>query len=148
MIKVRLLLLADRMDWRARQAARVRQPGAPCKFHFNLAGWGSRNECGTTACAIGDATQMGAFRRRGLKEHPHWAFAPVFAGDSGWRAVMKFFGLTSLEASYLFASQNYSDPASPALVAERLRAFVKQRRIPSGTRVCDAMRHCRETHYV
>lgn len=125
MIKIRLLMLADRLDRRAKQLARdERLFGAPGKFCFNLGGWGrTTRSCGTTACAIGDATLMRAFRRRGLR-HERGFLTPTYKNLAGWPAVEKFFDLTRREAHYLFSSGNYDTDSDPAIVARRLREFV------------------------
>lgn len=127
MIKIRLLMLADRMDRRAKQIARTeRLFGITGKFCFNLMGWGhTSRSCGTTACAIGDATLMRAFRRRGL-DHGRVSLIPTYRGFSGRPAVEKFFDLTRREAQYLFSIFNYDTSSDPAIVATRLREFVDQ----------------------
>lgn len=97
--------------------------------------------CGTTACALGWATTIPAFRRLGLKlvwaddgpdEYPYPR--PVCHQHYSEEAATKVFNLNSEEARFLFlplevnSVQNWKSPgnrASPKQVARHIRRFVK-----------------------
>lgn len=119
MIKKRLLTLADRLERIAVKPPKTRR--------FSIHTWLAHDSCGTQCCAVGEASFIPEFRRLGLTAHR--SRGPQFKNLEGWGATTKFFGLTALEADYLFSSYYYQrDPegtfVGPAEVAERIRAFV------------------------
>lgn len=71
------------------------------------------NTCGTTACAVGWACSMPEFKAEGLYYNGHMpVYAPVDAQPlSYWRAVEEFFGLSFIEARWLFSIECYSTPS-------------------------------------
>ena len=77
--------------------------------------------CGTTACAVGWACSMPAFKAEGLYYNGHMpVYAPVDAQPlSYWRAVEEFFGLSYIEARWLFSDKCYSTPSLWSVI-ERL----------------------------
>lgn len=88
------------------------------------------NDCGTIACAVGHACRIPEFQTAGLKvlnNRPVYVPEKFKYGDSGWSAVMGFFGLTESEALHLFLESEYPDGGrtTPAQVVERIRAFVR-----------------------
>jgi hypothetical protein len=85
--------------------------------------------CGTSACALGEACTIPAFRRLGLKLVPGAGFdadlsyTPMYKRRKGLAAGMAFFGLTEYQASYLFLPDHYpglSDDIEPMDVVERI----------------------------
>ena len=93
-----------------------------------------RTDCGTVACAIGHACRIPEFNALGFKSNglsPR--YAPPTAKKTGswnysdWRAVHEFFGLGDQEAYTLFLDNRYptGGHTTPAQVAERIRAFVR-----------------------
>jgi len=83
--------------------------------------------CGTTACAVGWACSMPEFQTEGLYYDGHTPiYAPVDAQPlSYWRAVEEFFGLSYIEAQWLFSVECYSTP-SLWRVIERLEIAASQ----------------------
>ena len=69
--------------------------------------------CGTTACAVGWACSMPAFKAEGLYYNDHMlVYAPVDAQPlSYWRAAEEFFGLSYIEARWLFSIECYNTPS-------------------------------------
>lgn len=130
MNKRRLLRLAKELD---QQPAKHKRGKAP-KFHLREwagDGW-QENICGTTACAVGLATTIKAFRQAGLKLVPDaWNVPePRFRGQSGLDAAASFFEISWEEAEVLFMSGEFPglpDDASAKDVATLIRRFVKER---------------------
>lgn len=101
----------------------------------------SPKKCGTAACAIGwFPTLMG--KNYGLKlgfvrGREHYLIAsritPFFGGESGFKAVAKYFNISDKEAVYLFNGQFYKDIDNPTKVAKRILNFCKQ--IKKGLRL-------------
>lgn len=94
MNKERLLRLAEEI-----------LPNVP-EDNFNLATWKERNECGTTACAIGWACLDEQFNEEGLTYDEIYA-TPRYNNHLFWRAVREFFGLTQEQACDLFMEGGY-----------------------------------------
>ena len=76
-----------------------------------------RTGCGTTGCAIGWACTIPEFKDAGLS---YIGYPVLGDGLRGFQAVEEFFGLSHMEAMYLFSSRRYKDNAGPDDVAERL----------------------------
>jgi hypothetical protein len=88
------------------------QPSS-CDFIFNLNVWSSYLEidgtrvCGTTGCAIGLAMHQNLFKAEGLLDS---AVGPILEMDDGhlyqgFEAICHLFGLTQVQAAYLFSPQ-------------------------------------------
>lgn len=98
--------------------------------NFNMKLWQARNECGFAGCAIGHAEGLPGFE--GLTFEPdiaeHGLFVPVYDGFSGWQALVWLFGHISVDdAIYLFSPKFYSKDVAPAMVAARIREFIKRK---------------------
>ena len=81
--------------------------------------------CGTTACAVGWACVIPAFKEQGL----HWdgdiAFIHGDVHEVGWDAAEEFFGLDSTESGKLFRYSSYERGNNgPRDVAARIREMV------------------------
>ena len=76
-----------------------------------------RTGCGTTACAIGWACTISEFKAAGLS---YTGFTVSYDDLVSWGAVEEFFGLSFMEAMYLFSDSSYKANASPYDVAARL----------------------------
>lgn len=109
--------------------------------------WGGKADlsCGTTACALGWATTMPAFRRLGLRlvNNEALGFGVVtmkgsnFDDDSSTDAAHQVFGLDNREFEYLFTPEGDSlseigltergpgEDATAKEVARHIRSFVK-----------------------
>lgn len=80
---------------------------------FSLVGWTGRNECGTTACAVGHAAQSPEFNAVGLSATS--SGQPRYEGMgkrgtgqwTGWAATEQFFDLSEETAGNLFYSEQY-----------------------------------------
>lgn len=94
-----------------------------------------RGTCNTSACAIGHAGAIKAFRDAGFYlqgesyYHYHeWSFVPVYETDDliyqNWDAVAEFFGISSDTAHHLFMAEHYKGKATPRDVAARIRELV------------------------
>lgn len=101
--------------------------------------------CGTTACALGWACSMPAFRRQGLRLVWYGVFGDAYpsdtvTGESGTGAACRVFGLSDAEAAYLFLPEHNpkwtitnlpglkrapAPSASAKDVAKHIRAFVE-----------------------
>ena len=84
-------------------------------------------ECDAAACAIGIACLIPEFQALGFRlERFGGNYLPTFGDHMGYRAVERFFGLTSDGAEDLFDRSSYDQENDQLAVAERIRAFVKQ----------------------
>jgi hypothetical protein len=104
--------------------------------HFDMGQYASKDpngkgkfKCGTTACALGWATQIPAFRKLGFKMNSKGH--PVFADQDGNRffcleAGEEFFAIDSYETSKLFSGDDEAY-ATPKQVAKGIRKFVKEK---------------------
>jgi hypothetical protein len=130
MIKSRLLLLAERLEKIAAKPPKnrkfdlrvwFRKPNTPSFFDPYF--------CGTTCCAVGEATLIPRFKELGLKYKNR--VGPVFKRYEGFHAAEKFFGISNLEAIKLFTTAFYLDGSEtkPDDVASRIRAFVRTGKI-------------------
>lgn len=124
MIKSRLLLLADRLD-------KIDALPLPKRHReFNLSVWVRKDECGTAACAVGEATFIKRFRELGLR-YSKRENSPAFKGLLNWPAVQKFFGITHHEATSLFTEGGYErrgifgSKLKPSTVATSIRKLVE-----------------------
>lgn len=134
MHKERLLKLADLLEADAANTAGIK---------FDLGCWAAPSDedrpwegkvvpvsCDTTACAVGLACISGAFQAEGLGfKIEYEALSPVFGELAEWKAVKSFFGISGLQAEYLFMDTSYDDePTEGAdgerVVAQRIRDFV------------------------
>lgn len=104
-------------------------------------------DCGTTACALGHAGLMPAFRKAGLKTEASENGGRVCltprgkrAASTSWneKAGMEFFGLTHDEALYLFFPGHYPINERTAKdVAKRIKQMIKDGGLP---KVADYLR--------
>src|SRR5687768_6130424 len=103
MNKERLTILAEHLE------KLELTPKTKRKRIFKMdAGWFDKPEkdnCGTVACAGGEATTIPAFRKLGLKR----AFdgTPEFEGEQGHTAMQEFFEISSETSQQIFYSNNY-----------------------------------------
>lgn len=118
MIKRRLTLLARHLENLSKLAEKGQKPAR----EFNLRGW-YYSYCGTSACAVGEATFIPELSKLGLSLH---LGAPMYKDLRGWQATEAFFGLNERQAEKLFSIDYYSetDAISPAVVAARIRKAV------------------------
>lgn len=81
------------------------------------------NECGTTACACGWACTIPSFRKAGLKLEKGFL---KYKGAFNFTAASEFFGITLIEAEYLFDPLYYkkADNTTPIEVSNRIKKFV------------------------
>jgi hypothetical protein len=107
---------------------------------FNLREWRSREndddgssiddeelleDCKTTACAVGWACTIPAFKEAGLAFGGHHVW---FEGECSWGAVQEFFGLYKIEATYLFSHASYvGTRRTPEDVADRIYEMIDAR---------------------
>ncbi len=93
---------------------------------FCLRDW----SCGTTACAVGHAMCDPWFKGEGLHAEIglYGKPSPRYEDYEGWDAVEQFFELGSGEAEHLFYEEEYEERATPKDVAERIWAFIKQKK--------------------
>lgn len=134
MIKSRLLLLAERLEKIAKT------PKAKRTRWFDLQAWVTKTDCGTAACACGEATFIRRFNQLGFKQNKD--FGVQFGKNSktrsfGWDAVQRFFRIEHEQAVSLFtergyARRGYSSPVSihPGTVADHIRRFVDTGNVP------------------
>lgn len=116
MIKSRLLTLAYGLE-------RLRLSK---KRTFDMCTWSGKTLCGTSACAIGYGARMKKLRKLGLslcRPSLGSGLVPIFMHYKDWRAVEKFFGLTSDEAYFLFGMGELV--VSPRYIAARILRFVE-----------------------
>jgi hypothetical protein len=98
--------------------------------------------CGTTACALGWATTIPAFRRLGLRMEREGCDHPVCQGEEWENVAGPIFGLNTIEARWLFVSREDDEDshydrwggsqtkrlprtATAKLVAKYIEQFVK-----------------------
>lgn len=115
----RLLKLADHLETVPRQ-------------RFNMSTW----SCGTSACAMGHACEIPAFKRLGLEIGIMFGSPlPVLpSGKEGFGAAVELFGITHTDAYALFKEQfagrptpkNLAGKDTPKVVARRIRKFVRE----------------------
>jgi hypothetical protein len=126
MIKSRLLLLAARLD-------KIEALPKPKRTReFNLSVWVRSGECGSAACAVGEATFIKRFRDLGLRFSKRLNY-PTFKGRISWDAVSKFFGITHHQAISLFTSGGFErrgvyatgTSIRPGQVADAIRKLVE-----------------------
>lgn len=96
---------------------------------FDISAWVERraannNPCHTVACAVGWATQHPWFQSRGLCMSE--SGTPYFQEHYGEYAAAAFFGISLLQASYLFTPAGYSgrEPTTRRVI-NRLHKFVE-----------------------
>ncbi len=120
---------------------------------FDYSQWVGRNECGTTACALGHACRMPEFNDLGLRlatdlSPSDWCFGdPACGEDFGAAAAQRPFMIHLYEAQFLFypcealfdesgrdllgeGEQSPDEDASAAEVAKHIRRFVAKHRAP------------------
>lgn len=117
MIKCRLLLLAERLE-------KIEVTDGPDRTRFfSLSTWVSRDECGTSACAVGEATFIKRFKDLGLRMKKGNV---IFKGHGGWEAVCIFFGIGNDTANDLFTRDGYgTSEVRPGQVADKIRRLVQ-----------------------
>jgi hypothetical protein len=93
--------------------------------------------CETQACAIGLACISGEFKREGFGFNyeinqdgwrKSYVLQPTYRGMTRWKAITKFFGITSEEADRLFLAasyENYIGASAERAVANRICALVR-----------------------
>jgi len=103
---------------------------------FDLNSWEEGSEdgrtCGTAACAVGSAMFWWPIRLLGLQAKEYGGgFVPKYKKWDNWTAVIKFFGLSSKDADYLFDISNYEvyDPTADQ-VADRILNYLKGNKEP------------------
>lgn len=83
--------------------------------------------CGTTACALGWACTIPAFKSAGLKIHvDNYSVYPVFNESKATEAGAEFFGIPRKVSEWLFGGSydNINGETLPRDVARRIRSFV------------------------
>jgi hypothetical protein len=132
MIKVRLLLLAERLE----KIEALPKPER--KRTFDLGTWVRTDSCGTAACAVGEATFIQRFRDLGLRFGKR-VCGPTYKGSNDWDAVQRFFGIDYDQAMQLFTSRGcyqitgqeqpsnstVREVITPGVVARKIRGFVE-----------------------
>lgn len=134
MIKSRLLLLAEHLEKIAKTPVKKRTR------RFDLQAWVTKTNCGTAACACGEATFIRRFNQLGFKQNKD--FGVQFGKNSktrsfGWDAVQRFFGIELEQAVSLFTEggyvrRGYNSPMSirAGMVADHIRQFVDTGNVP------------------
>ncbi len=91
---------------------------------FDLGFWYTKTDCGTIACAGGWAALDPGFQADGLKPD---AGMPTYAGERGFAALIRFFGLSSvtLFMPYGYPLHRYPGRIRPADVAARVRELLE-----------------------
>ncbi len=103
---------------------------------FGLRGWvvfdttdtsGEDNWCGTKACACGLASLNHTFQQAGFNFNK---YEVTFGNLSSWSAVQEFFGITLMQADYLFSASSYRGGKTygdrgAQTVARRIRKFIR-----------------------
>lgn len=89
---------------------------------FDLRDWSKTSLCRTVSCAVGWATKDAWFHSHGFTRRND---SPAFAGDTGWIAVRRFFGLNREEALHLFHAASYERPTRKNVLA-RIRAHAER----------------------
>lgn len=121
----RLEILADRLESIAVRPVVGRT--------FNLSEWYAVDECGTAACAMGEACLIPEFQALGLSLNCNIVNCsyPVFEQYAGFGAAATFFDILREDAEHLFL--DYVRKDDPLVVANRIRAFIARGgRPPSG----------------
>lgn len=128
----RLVVLARHLRTIANKMPVIEGRGAKVRG-FNLGSWfGNRTplgrkdyvsrDCGTTACAVGEATYIPEFKALGLKRHGHGV---AFGHLRDMDAAAKFFGLTYYDTSDLFNPCRYaSGDGGPLDVVKKIEALI------------------------
>lgn len=134
MIKSRLLLLAERLEKIAKT------PKAKRTRWFDLQAWVTKTDCGTAACACGEATFIRRFNQLGFKQNNR--FGVQFGKNSktrsfGWDAVQRFFRIQHEQAVSLFTEGGYvrrgynmQRRVNASMVADHIRQFVDTGVVP------------------
>lgn len=101
-------------------------------FAFNLTVW--RDECGTSACAVGFAAMDSWFQQEGLSLMLNVVrvFTPFYKSSEGSRAVSQFFEIDHGAAVTLFYPEKYRSVQwrDPKAVAQRIREFMGEHQPP------------------
>jgi len=79
--------------------------------------------CGSTACALGWATQIPSFKRAGFRQRNEDSFEPVFQGQTGFSAAGNFFDIPEDDAIGLFGTDVTA--RTPKAVARSIIRFVR-----------------------
>lgn len=132
----RLELLAEHLE----RIAALRAAGVKLIRNFNMHFWFTDVEphvaavfdveCGTIACAMGEACFIREFQDLGLAIT---GGGPRFGGDYGIEAAARFFDIGTYTAGYLFAPNEYTRKDDPLVVANRIRALIVRGRTPNFT---------------
>ena len=98
---------------------------------FNMLGWAY---CGCPSCAGGHACVL--FHDDGLTLQPvRSILTPHYAGELGFRALAKFFGLSHYETDRIFDTLGYDvpdDEITPAMVADRVEEILEADRVENA----------------
>ncbi len=148
MNKARLLKMADLLERNANDKKGVK---------FDLGTWGMSDDetmpmtCKTQACAMGVAALSGVFKRAGLRYevvpgaltldfsldgrlHEGPREIDISYGDAhGMEAAEKLFGLTELEATWLFHPDGYGEDAITTGKRAELAVVKRIRKLVAGT---------------
>lgn len=110
----------------------------PPESGFNMRSWAKNKmpsnpdlTCGTSACAIGLACTLPAFKRKGFVlgrivcTSETFSAEPIFENRDGYDAVKNFFGITFDDALWLFCPDRYPRPfdVKKEEVIERIRYY-------------------------
>lgn len=94
--------------------------------------------CGTSACAMGLAVISGVFKKQGLNatynlHHDGVSMEPIIALDGntflGYHAAAKLFGISPIEAVFLFSPTYYSDQHASVDDPGQMRGAEGERRV-------------------
>lgn len=92
---------------------------------FGATPTGTEPRCATRACALGWATAIPEFNRKGLKlvarPGDYMMAKVVYKGVEGTEAGQKFFGLTAGQAEYLFHDGSYTAKRKAHEIRELVR---------------------------
>ena len=96
--------------------------------NFDMGVWQCRHECGFAGCAIGHAQGLPGFEGLKFELTGPGLFTPVYDGLQSWKAVARLFGpIRYSSVVYLFSASSYPDDVTPAIVAARIRRFIKRK---------------------
>lgn len=108
----KLLALADFLDTLPK---RLKGTGNS----FKMSSWKEEEPCGTRACAIGWAIELGHLKGMSFRYGE-----PAFQGEIGFKAIAYYFEITYCEANSLFSAKYHY--MTELEVSKRIRRFVKE----------------------
>ncbi|MCI0559566.1 MAG: hypothetical protein MN733_13815 [Nitrososphaera sp.] len=83
------------------------------------------SDCGTAGCAIGNYCSLKQVKEEGLIKLERKSYnnpQPAYKNKDGMFAVAEYFGISGIEAKYVFDPDNLSNPID---IACRLREVIK-----------------------